>query len=99
MLRTVALVALCGCSLVLVEGPPPPPPPPAQVSCTTSAVVPILDTVVSAAALGTAIYFAASNSGHAELGGSIGAGIAIGFGISAVTGWRRTSRCRAAVGH
>ena len=96
MLRSVAFVALTGCSFALVKGPSPyPPPPPHPIRCTTVPVAPVIDTVISAVALGGVIYFAQSDIDNASIGAAFEAMIAAGFGISAYTGWKRVSRCRA----
>ena len=42
------------------------------------------------------IYFVAvSDDKNANIGAVVEGGIALGFGISAITGWRRTRQCRA----
>lgn len=96
MLRSVALVALAGCSLVLVKGPPAhPPPPPHPIRCTTVPIVPVIDTLISAVTLAGALYFVQSDDENASLGFGIELALSAGFGISAYSGWRRVSRCRA----
>ena len=87
---------LSGCSLLLVDAPPAqPPPPPAIASCTSSRIPPVIDTMITAVALGGVIYFAQRDDENAGLGAAVEGALAVGFGVSAFTGWRRTSRCAA----
>jgi hypothetical protein len=59
MRRGLVLVMLCGCSFAFVRGPKPAP---AAPDCTQSRLVPILDTVFTAAMAITAIYTATSDA-------------------------------------
>jgi len=95
MLRSVALVGLCGCSLLVTHAAPETPPPPPAVACHANVIAPIVDTVVTLASLAAFTYFATGDHSNAELGASLGAGLAIGFGVSSVIGWRRTAACHA----
>ncbi|MDX2090526.1 MAG: hypothetical protein SFX73_21890 [Kofleriaceae bacterium] len=99
MFRSVALVLLSGCSLVFVDGPPSqPPPPPAIAQCDTSRIPPAIDTVIAVLAATGAIYFAQSDDDMAGVGVVVEGGLALGFGLSALTGYRRTGRCAAMQG-
>jgi hypothetical protein len=95
MLRSVAVLALAGCSAVFVTGPKAYlPPPPAPIHCTSLPIFPAVDTLLAAVALGGVIYFSQSNDSNKSLGMGIEAVGAVGFGLSAITGWRRVARCR-----
>jgi hypothetical protein len=58
-------------------------------------IVPVIDTLIAAVALAGALYFVQSDDDNASLGFGIELAISAGFAVSAVTGWRRVSRCRA----
>src|SRR3569833_1190135 len=58
-LALVACVAVCGCSFAFVHAPPPPPAP--QSDCTSSKVVPILDTVAGSIFALFGVYAAAAD--------------------------------------
>jgi len=57
-MRTLALLALAGCSFIGVKGPgalPDPPPPPDYIHCTTNDTLPSLDALGGAGALAAAV--------------------------------------------
>jgi len=58
MRRGLVLVMLCGCSFAFVHGPAPAP----ATECTQSRLVPILDTVFTAAMVLSAIYVATTDA-------------------------------------
>ena len=87
LLRAAVLALLAGCSFVFVKAPPPP--------CTTSAVVPIVDTAVTVLAAIGAIYVASTDADTKEIGVAVETGIAAGFATSAYVGFRRIGRCHA----
>jgi len=82
----LVLAVATGCSFVFTSKPPPP--------CTTSSVGPIADTAIAVVAALGIVYFATSDDDNATLGVVVESGLALGFGASAVTGYRRVSRCR-----
>jgi hypothetical protein len=105
--RTLALSALLaatpGCSLLLVQGPPSGHGQMAAFSCTRSNAVPLLDAVVAGTSLLVGATLVAANAG--DTGGwtapyaVVGGGFVLeglGFGASALVGFHRTGRCRAA---
>ncbi|MBA3819295.1 MAG: hypothetical protein H0X17_10415 [Deltaproteobacteria bacterium] len=92
----VILGASTGCSFAFVSGPPSPlPAPPARASCTIAPLVPIVDTAIAVLTAIGAVYFITEDN---LLGAGIQTGLALGFGGSAVTGWRRVGRCERARG-
>lgn len=94
MFRSVALALLSGCSVAFIDKPPAhPPPQPAIAHCDTTRIPPVIDTAIAVLATTGAIYFAQSDDDMAGVGVVVEGGLALGFGISAITGWRRTSRC------
>jgi hypothetical protein len=90
MLRSVALVALTGCSVLVVRGAPDPAPPP-PVHCTTSPFGPVVDTMFTVGTAAGALYFASTDN---SLGATVEAGFAIAFGLSAIYGWRKIGHCQ-----
>ena len=97
--RVVALataLAVSGCSFVLVRGAPPPRPRGDPPVCTDTYVVPIIDAAITTIALAGVVYFATSDNDMKEVGMLVEGGLALGFGISALTGYRRVIHCRRA---
>jgi hypothetical protein len=107
--RRLALLALVtGCSLAFVEGPRSTTRP---GDCTESNTLPIVDAVLGAGALGMgvlgvggAIACSSSTSPGCSTAVAVtlavpGVILAVVEGISSVTGFARTARCRAAMSH
>lgn len=97
-----ALAGATGCSFVLVHGPPAGPERSAALSGTRSNAFPILDAIVAGTGLfvGGTLIAAGSGSAWTAPYAVVGAGFALEgllFGTSAVTGFAKTSRCRAAL--
>lgn len=86
---------LSGCSFAFVQGPPAQPAAAAPVTCTRSPVAPIVDTAIAVASAIGLVYFVTEGD---RLGSGIEAALAVGFGASAITGWRRLARCERAQG-
>jgi hypothetical protein len=96
-MRAVALiVALSGCSWVLTKKPPPASPPPAfYPECMESYVPQAIDGAIAVLATVGAIYFSQSgDSTDKSVGVLIEGGIAVGFGLSALTTIKRPAGCR-----
>jgi hypothetical protein len=99
------LAATPGCSVLLVHGPPSGHGQMAGLSCTRSNAVPLLDAVLAGTSLFVGATLVAANVGDAEGWTApyavVGSGFVlegVGFGVSALVGFHRTSRCRAAKG-
>jgi hypothetical protein len=98
-----ALAGTTGCSFVLVHGPPAGPERLAEFSCTRSNALPILDAIAAGTSLFLGAKLLTANTSDA---GGWAAGIVVAgtgfalegllFGTSAVGGFVKTSRCRAA---
>jgi hypothetical protein len=100
LLLGAALAGVPGCSFLLVRGPSAGDQRTAPVSCTRSNAVPIVDAALGATAIAVgAQLLAAGTSGWTGAYGVVGGGmLAEGavFAASAIVGFHRTSRCRAA---
>jgi len=99
-----ALAGTTGCSFVLVHGPPAGHDRLAAFSCTSSNALPILDAIAAGTGLfvgGTLLAATSSDaSGWVAPYVVVGAGFALDglvYGTSAVSGFVKTSRCRAAL--
>jgi hypothetical protein len=96
-MRWLVLLALAGCSAVIVVSPRDRP------QCTESYAAPIVDTVIAALATTAAVVVATSEGEEGDLGlhrvfqvlvGGSSLLAAIGFSASAVHGYRAVTRCR-----
>ena len=105
-MKCLALLALSGCSLVMVKGPRDTGNPPRTYpSCTSSLTYPVVDTVLAGLFLASMTTAIADNGSmdstindkdtRAERATSAGLMAAL-FGVSAYFGYTRVSRCRAA---
>jgi hypothetical protein len=100
MTRAIALVAalaLSGCSLFLVHGPPTDEPEPQHwPSCTEHYFWEAVDASMFVLAAFGAYSAHNSDDELADLGVAFSSGIALGAGVSAITGLGRTQACREA---
>ncbi len=101
LLLGAALAGSTSCSFVLVHGPPAGPERWAPFSCTRSNALPILDALVAVTGffVGGTLVAGGSSSEWTVPYAVVGGGFVLEglvFGTSAVTGFAKTSRCRAA---
>lgn len=97
MKRLIALAAaasLAGCSLVLVHPAAPDPDPPYWPRCTEHYFWSVADGATAALGVLGFILTSQSNNDLKAYGEIFEAGLAVGFGTSAVIGAGRTGRCR-----
>lgn len=97
LVTAIALATSSGCSFALVKAPATAEPEPTTwPKCTEHYFWQVVDGAVAALALSGAVYFAQSDDQFATVGLAFEGGLAVGFGISAITGLGKTKRCRTA---
>jgi hypothetical protein len=99
-----AMAGTPGCSFVLVHGPPAGHEQLATFSCTRSNALPVLDAIAAGTSLFVGAKLLSANTRDAADWAApivvVGAGFALEgllFGTSAVSGFAKTGRCRAAL--
>lgn len=98
MTRALALtlaIATSGCSFAFVKKPPTTEVEPVRwPRCTDHRFWSLADAAITAVALGGLIYFSKQDDSTAALGAVVEGGIALGFGISAISGLGKVQRCK-----
>lgn len=87
---------LSGCSPLFIDGPPPGHADMESFECTESRLLPILDLGFTAMYLGEAATAEGSFLVTKGIARAIGIGFVVLTGVSAITGFKRVNRCRAA---
>jgi len=98
MKPALLLLLLGGCSLVSTRSPSVSAS--GELRCTRSKMAPLVDSALTVVGVATAIGLGVAAAGDDSKGlaiGAVGAGVAgLGFGVSAVIGWKNVGLCRAA---